>query len=292
MSSSVRTTPLAGFAFLLAAAAAGQTPAGQQPAGQQPADKPAKVTEWPAPKPEDRDRLPGLYGQLKKDNEALRKEGRDALIAIGDAAVPFLFQQVGDKEAPVNTEVFTVLDKITGPQHASLLAKELGKKGKLELRKYLFGRLCRFVDPELKATLTGGLKDKEESIVFHSTLGLAALRELSALEPLLEACRTDWNGVRAEVAAVLPAARCEQCGKAVAELIAKGKPPVQAAGLRLMRYVATPPQAAMVKTYLRAEDFVVKKEAINAMRVINGMEPIENLDAFQATKMAEEWQNK
>ena len=34
------------------------------------------------------------------------------------------------------------------------------------------------------------------------------------------------------------------------------------------------------------------KEAINAMRVINGMEPIENLDAFQATKMAEEWQNK
>jgi len=28
------------------------------------------------------------------------------------------------------------------------------------------------------------------------------------------------------------------------------------------------------------------------MRVIHGIEPIENLDAFQATKMAEEWQNK
>jgi len=188
--------------------------------------------------------------------------------------------------------VFTVLDAITGPRHGNLLAKELAKKGKLELRKYLFRRLCEFVDPELKATLTSGLKDKDESVVFHSTLGLAALRELSALEPLLESCRTDWNGVRAEVALVLPAARCDECGKAVAALIAKGKPPVQAAGLRLMRYVATTPQAAMVKPYLKAEDFVVKKESINAMRVIHGIEPIENLDAFQATKMAEEWQNK
>lgn len=280
------------LALAFCAAGATQDPAGkpaETPAAQPAENQPAKkLSDWPALAPADRNRLPALVGQLKKDNPELQQGGREALIAIGDAAAPFLFQQANDKDEALNTQLFAVFDKILDGRHAALMARE-SKKNKLELRKYLVMRLSRFVDPELKPVLVAAAKDKDEEVVFHAQLGLAGLKDLPALSFLLEHTRKGWDARRALVVAVLPAARCDECARALADEIAKAQPPVQAAGLRLLRYVCPKGQDGIVRSYLMAEDHGVKKEAVNAMRAIHGEDPIENLDAFRAIEMAKEW---
>jgi hypothetical protein len=109
---------------------------------------------------------------------------------------------------------------------------------------------------------------------------------------VLERCRRDWLEVQPLVAEVLPNARGDALGRAVAEAIAKATAPVQASGLRLMRYLATENQVVIVRNYLSAEDHNVKKEAVNAMRALHGQAPIEDLPVFRVIEMAKEWLSK
>lgn len=283
--------PLRHVLAVLALGCLAATAPSQEPKPTPSAERPAPLSEWPAAKPAETDRLPALVGQLKKDKDELKKGGRDGLIAIGPAAAPFLFQQVNDKDEAFNGQLFAVLDAILAPQHAALMARET-RKNKPHLRRYLMQRLCRFTDAAMQPVFTAAQKDKDDEVVFAAQLGLAALRDTAMLAKLLDRCRTEWDERRTMVAAVLPAARSEECGRAVAELIAKATPPVQAAGLRLLRYVATKEQAVIVRGYLSSEDHNIRKEAVNAMRALHGMEPIETLDAFQAINMAKEWLEK
>ncbi len=277
-------------------ALAAQTPAPTEQPAKPPTPgrsdaKVVKVSEWPALTPADRDRLPAVFGQLKKDSATVQQAARDALVAIGIGAMPYLLQQVNDREAKLNDQLFQVFDRLLDKPHAALMAREV-KKPKLELRKYLMQRMCRFVDADLQPVLKAATADKDEDVVFYAQLGLAGLHDETAIGFVLENTRKNWDDRRTLVAAVLPAARCEACGKSVAERIAKAEPTVQAAGLRLLRYLATPEQQVIVRGYLTAQDHVVVKEAVNAMRVLHGEEAIENLDAFKAIGMAKEWQSK
>jgi hypothetical protein len=267
------------------------TPAPAQAPAQDKDHADNKVKEWPALKPADRDRVLVLAGQFRKDNEELRKAARDELIAFGAGAAPLLFQRVNDKDESINDDLFAVFDNILGPEHAGLMAVQ-ARKNKVTLRTYLLRRLCEFVDPEMKPTLQWATKDSEDDVVFYACLGLAALHDTDALLTLIELTRKTWASHKDLVAKVLPAARCDACGRAVAEHIAKAEATVQAAGLRLLRYVAIPDHVLIIRGYLAAEDHGVKKEAVNAMRVLHGEPPIENLSAFQAVEMAKEWQSK
>lgn len=274
-------------------AAQQQTPPPDRPPADKPAaDKPLpKLAEWPALKPPEQERVAALVGQFHKPDEALRKSAQEQLIALGEGTVPILFRQVSDRPENVNDQLFLVLDRLLGPQHAALMARET-RGNRLELRRYLVRRLCRFVDPEMKPVLQAATKDKDAEVTFCAHLGLLALREQTSLQPVLERCRTEWADRRELVAAVLPAGRSEPLGTAVAELIAKSPPPVQATGLRLFRYLGTKQQAGIARSYLVAEDHGVKREAVNAMRALNGEEPIENLSVFQTIEMAKEWLKK
>ncbi len=278
------TVRLLAFALAVAVAAAqGQDSAAPKKTG--------KLSEWPALDAATREKVPVRLGQLKKDKEELRAPARQALITIGAAATPLLLQALTDRTSPINDELFSVFDATLTKDHAALLARE-SKKSKLELRRYTMRRLCAFVDPDMKPVLAAAAKDADEEVAFSAQLGLAALRDTAALLQIVERCRSEWEERRPTIAAVLPAARCEACGRAVAEQIGTATPPVKAAALRVMRYVATKEQAGLVKLHLGNEDHNVKKEAVNAMRVLYGMEPIENLDAFQAINMAKEWESK
>ena len=296
-----RILPIALLLALAVPGAAQAQPTKDQPA--QPKDQPtkdatapkappsAKATEWPALAAADRDRTLALAGQLKKDNDELRRTAREGLIAIGPAAAPLLFQQVSDKDEGLNAQLFLVFDAILAPAHATLLAREAGKN-KATLRPYLMRRMCAFVDPELAPVLKAATKDKNAEIAFCGNLGLLALRDTTVLPAVIESTRRNWAERVEQVSAVLPAGRCEASGTAVGELIAKAETPVQAAGLRLLRYLATRDQTVIVRPYLQAEDHGVRKEAVNAMRVLHGEAPIENLSAFQAIEMAKEWLKK
>jgi len=267
-----------------------QTPPAAPEKGQEK-KPPAKLQEWPALKPADQDRVASLVSQFRKDKPEGRKAAADNLVALGDGTTPYLIRLISDRDEATNEQIFAVFDRVLGPQHAALLAREC-KSNKPDIRRYFVRRLCSFVDPDMKPVLQAATKDTDSDIAFFGQLGLLALRDTSTLDAVIDRSRTDWNGIRALAAEVLPAARSDEMGRAVAEKIAKGTTQVQAAGLRLFRYLGTKEQAVIPRTYLTAEDSNVKKEAINAMRALYGEQPIENLSVFDSFRMAKEWANK
>lgn len=284
----IRSIPrIAATAAVLLCAAA---PPAQDPVpAAQP--KPVRLDEWPALPETDKQRVPGLVGQFRKEGEALHAEARSQLVRLGPGAAPLLFLQVNDRPGNVNDQVFRVLDELLQPEHAALLAREC-KKNKLELRRYLVAKLACFCAPDMKPVLQAMTKDKDEEAAYFAHVGLAGLGEPAALPPLLEQSRKDWNSTRAMLASVLPNARGKAMGDAVAAHIAKAQPAAQAAGLRLLRYLGTEDHVPVARNLLSAEDNAVKKEAVNAMRALHGQEPIENLPVFQAIEMAKEWLQK
>jgi hypothetical protein len=247
----------------------------------------AKLDQWPAGKERDKERLLALVGQFRKD-PALHEKAIADLIAIGDTAMPLLLQQISDRPENVNAPLFRVFDRVLGPQHAALLAVE-AKKPRVELRRYLLVRLCRFVDPDLAPVLKTHVADADAATSFHASLGLLALKHESALPAVLQYSKTHWPEVGAVVAEVLPRARGAETGTWVFASIAKSAAADQMAGLRLARYLAVKDQAVILRTYLQSPDHTVKKEAVNAMRVLHGEPPIESLDVFKAIAMAKEW---
>ncbi|MBL8754862.1 MAG: hypothetical protein JNK15_16270 [Planctomycetes bacterium] len=263
--------------FVLPMLAAGQTP--------------ARLAEWPPIKDTDKQRVLALAGQFRKDEPRLHDEAKKSLLQLGDGAAPLLLQQVSDKECRANELLFEVFDSILGPQHGALLAREV-KKDKPELRRYLVRRMCCFHDADLAGALQALVKDKDELTSFYAWLGLLALKKKEAVLPVLEYSKTHWKDVVDLVQQALTPARSLEAGELVFEAIGKAKVPDQMAGLRLARYLMVKEQGVILRTYLDAAEHTVKREAVNAARVLNGEAPIENLDVFKAIEMAKQWRAK
>jgi hypothetical protein len=263
------------------------------PASQKPEPAPAatKLAEWPALKETDKERVLSLAGQFRKADPKLHEEAKQQLIALGDAAMPLLLQQVSDKDEAFNALLFSVFDEALKPAHATLMARE-SKKPRPDLRRYLFMRMCRFVDPELLPVLKAACKDKDEPTAYYASLGMLALKEREAVPAVIAYTKTRWKEIGAITADVLPAARSMDAGNWVFEAIAKAPAADQMAGLRLERYLAVKEHFVIMRTYLKASDHTVKKEAVNTMRVLHGEAPIENLNVFDAIQMAEAWLKK
>lgn len=255
------------------------------------AQTPARLAEWPPLDTTAKDRLLALVGQFRKPNPQLHSEAHQQLVGLGAGAAPLLMQQVSDRADNTNDHVFGVLDAILGIEHAALLAREV-KKPRVELRRYLANRLCRFRAADLAATLEALAKDKDERTAFFGQLGLLGLGRRAALAPVIAYTKTRWTEVGALVGEVLAPGRSHDAGVSVFEFLTTASPGDQMAALRLARYLMTKEQGPLLRTYLQANDHAVKREAINAARVLHGEPPIENLSVFQTIDHAKEWLQK
>jgi hypothetical protein len=259
-----------------------------------PAAAPAaqgKLAEWPAIKDTDKDHVLALEGQFHKPDAKIQEDAKNQLIAIGDGAMPLLMQRVSDRAENVNPQLFAVFDVLLEKKHAALMAREI-KKERIELRRYLTRRLCRFGDPDMRPVFESLLKDKDEETVFCAQLGLLALKQRTALAPVLAYVKVHWNAVAPLVADVLTPARSRELGDAVFESIANAQAVDQMNGLRLARYLMVKDHSVILRRYLEAGEHTVKREAVNAARVLNGEPPIENLNVFQAIEQAKQWLQK
>ena len=282
-----RTLCTAAVSFVLCAPPAST----QEPA--KPVAVPAseKLAEWPKLADADKEKLLANVGQFRKADPKLHEAAHRILVSIGEPGMPLMFQQVSDQAQNVNPQLFAVFDEVCKPQHAALLARE-SKKNKVELRRYLMRRMCRFGDPDLLPVLKAAQQDKDPETAFFAALGALALKQKEALPAALAYCKTNWKDQGPLVAEVLPMARSNEVGAWVFEAIAKAGVPEQMTGLRLARYLAVKEQTVILRTYLQAPDHTVKKEAVNAMRVLHGEAPIENLDVFKSIEMAKKWLEK
>lgn len=283
-----RSLLLALFAGGLSVAMPAQKPA--EPKPDAPTQKLQKLAEWPKLTDSDRAKIAAHLGQFRKD-ERFHAGARDGLIAMGDKIAPLLFQQVSDRDENINEPIFGVLDTLLGPQHGALLARE-GRNSRVMLRRYVALRLCKLFDPELQPVLESMAKDKDDEVAFRASVGLLALGDKEALPAVLRRVRSDWNGCRDLLAEVLPHARSAAAGSWALDIAQKAQAIEQMNALRLMRYLGTKDHMLALKGYLSSEDNIVKKEAINALRVIHGEPPIENMAVFQAIELAKQWQGK
>jgi hypothetical protein len=283
--------PLCTAAFAFAFAFGASSASAQEPAKPAAAAPVAKLDEWPKLADADKERLLANVGQFRKADPKLHEAAHKVLVSIGEPGMPLLFQQVSDQAQNVNPQLFAVFDEVCKPQHAALLARE-SKKNKVELRRYLMRRMCRFADADLLPVLKAAQQDKDPETAFFGALGALALKQREALPAALAYCKTNWKDQGALVAEVLPAARCNEVGAWVFEAIAKAPVTEQMTGLRFARYVAVKEQTVILRNYLQAPDHTVKKEAVNAMRVLHGEPPIETLDVFKSIEMAKEWLKK
>lgn len=263
----------------------------QDPPPDAPRPKVQKAAEWPTLSDPDKDKVRALVGQFRKPDAKLHEPAKKALIAVGDGAAPVLFQQVSDRADNVNAQLFAVLDAVLDGRHAALIARE-AKKPSVELRRYLTMRMCRFVDADLLPVLQASRQDKDEATAFHGALGALALRSKEALPEVLAYAKIHWGDVAGVVADVLPAARGKEAAGWVFEAIDKAPVPEQMTGLRLLRYLATKEQASALRPFLEATDHAVKKEAVNAVRVLHGEAPVDNLPVFQVIELAKKWLQK
>ena len=256
-----------------------------------PQGKPKKLDEWPDLEKPDRDRLLGCLGQFRKKNEELHVSAHALLVKIGAAGMPLLLQRVTDRPDNINAHLFAVCDDVLDERHAGLMVRA-AKKQKVELRRYLVQRLARFVDRDIKPVMTAAMKDPDQQTAYYAALGALALGHKDAIGPVLAYSKTNWHEIGTVTAEVLAKARSNQKGSWLFEAIAKARSADQMAGLRLARYLATKDHLVILRTYLQAPDHAVKKEAVNAARVLHGQEPLEKLSVFQAIGMAKEWLQK
>ena len=272
------------LAGTLAAAGAAQDPAAK--------DQPAKATEWPPLKSDEQERVMNQLVQFRKEPQ-FHADAQKALVEIGPAAVPLLFLQLNDLPKNVNTQICGALDQIIGPQHSALLARE-AKKPKVALRRYVLRRLCAFHDPDLLPVLRAAQKDADPEVQLYASVGLLAQKQQEGVDLVWKRAQKDWASVRELCAQVLPAGRSAEAAKLVLAVVQvpKAQPAEIAGGLRLLRSLMPPSCAGLIRSYLDAEDTIVKKEAVNAMRAIHGQAPLEDLAVFQAIEMAKEWKSK
>lgn len=268
-----------------------QDPPPPPPPDRQQTDQPQKLAEWPVLSDTDKDRVRALVGQFRKPDEKLYEPARKGLIDLGAGTAPILLSQVSDRADNVNGQLLAVLEAVVTGAHGPLLARE-AKKPSVELRRWVTKRMSRFVDPDLLPVLQAARKDKDPETAFHGALGALALRTKDALPEVIAYTKTHWTEVSALVAEVLPAARGKEASGWVFEAIAKAPVPEQMTGLRLLRHLATKEQASALRPFLEATDHAVKKEAVNAVRVLHGEAPVDNLPVFQVIELAKKWLQK
>lgn len=260
--------------------------------GGQPAPKPAPhASSWPELDGKLNREARNQVKQFQKDGEQLHRKAHQRLVELGAGVAPILIPMVHDRDNNVNTSLFSVLDEVCTPRHATLLAKEVGRPS-LALRRYLLRRLGGFHDTAVHAVMTDSLKDKDAEVRFQAALGLLGLADVDGIDVVLQAARERWPETRAQIEATLTPARKAVTADKVLAHIARAQPTDQMAGLRVLRFLMEKRQASTLRHYLTAADFAVKREAINTARVLHGEAPLEKLSSFQAINLAKQWLQK
>jgi hypothetical protein len=252
----------------------------------------APATAWPKLDAKQDERLRVLYANLLRNEEQLTKKSEAELVTLGAGVVEYLFKRFTDSEKNCNESLVRVLDQVTGPQHAALLAP-LARDKCTAARLWVVGRIASFHDAAMASVLKNATKDKDKEIAYRGQLGLVAIGDKEAVGPVLARCADEWADVGELTLKLIAPGRSLELGNVALRKVDEGEAKFKIAGLCLLRALGIKSHAHGIAVYLDAEDSAVKKEAINALRVIvDGQPALDQLSVFDAIEMAKEWKKK
>lgn len=281
--------------LLLLAGGPAQAPAQDQPK--------QNGTAWPELAKKDEPKVTLLLRRVETGSEEEAATSIRELCGFGPAIVPTLLRKLAlpRQSRTLVDGMLSVLDTVVKPEHADLVAKALDDRSQ-STRRWAVLWLALHLDEKWRplferfATPPESQKPKDPpdpEMVFLSNLGLAALKDTDALARVMTVCHTEWLERGGIVGRVLPVARSQQMARFVIDTMHPDDERSRVTGLRMMRYLAPKEFAAAVAVYLDAGEFSVKKEAINALRVIvDGAQPLEELSSFTGIEMAKKWKER
>jgi hypothetical protein len=261
-------------------------PAQDKPAVPAPAAKPS----WPKLDALKTDRVAQLVANFKMDNQELHTKSFGELVELGAGAAPILIGRVSDTPGAdkVNAWLIRALAQITAIEHAPLLVPDASSKV-LARRRWAVGRLVDLGAPGLVDLFKKALADKDEEVAFRAAVGLVASGDPAGLDKTLARAKSDWKGCREFLEANLPRGRGIEVSNWLAAKSDAGEFAEKVAALRLFRSCGDRAHARKISSLLDSSDNGVKKEAINALRVVVlGEKPLDDLSVFQVIDMAKE----
>ncbi len=265
-----------------------------------PKKDPPAPTSWPKLSSSDAKRAKNkatLVGLSGDDEEVAKASAAEAdLVAYGTGVAPVILRRLGDREVAELPEsaaaLGRILDAVCTPEYAGLIAERTTDRS-VEVRRWSVGWIGRHTLPDQEKALRRALGDDDAAVSFRAALGLLGLGNGDVLDKVLADCMEDWRSKAALVDSIAAPGRSNELAQALVDRIANAPVNERVTGLRLARSLCPKDYAAVLGTFLDDDAATVKKEAINALRVVvDGDEPLENLSVFQAIDAAKKWKER
>lgn len=279
--------------LLVAVASPISTTTAQKPVGTQPkVQKPA----WPSLTRQAKARGEKLLKLLRSKKPVVRNKALLELKQLGAGFADREIRALKDSENfNINDQLIQILDAVLKPQHAPLIALHHKHKSTLG-RRYVMKTLATFGATSQIATFRSGQKDKDREVAYYAAIGLIKTTKSSpALEVIFNRCLDDWGELHEELARLLGAVRHPDFLPWLAKKLESEASHDCVTALRLMRFLAPGEAKAMVRRFLDSEHSIVKKEAINTLRVIvdgSPALPLKKITVFMVIKLAKDWKKR
>ncbi|MEO0480369.1 MAG: hypothetical protein AAF196_12885 [Planctomycetota bacterium] len=226
-----------------------------------------------------------------EDADAVRAEHFDRMVEVGAGAARWAFRKL-ENDRVVEPEMLVELcRRVVSEDYTPLVADELvDRKAPLHVRRFAAEFVSQRQDEGWTEALTTGFEVDDERVRFFSATGLFVLGDFTKLAPIFEAAKTDWSRDQNYLEHLLPSVRGEDAFETLDDGLGSDRERDEVTALRLARFLAPESVKLRIGLLLDSDRHNVKKEAINALRVIvDGKEPLENLDVFKAIQFANEW---
>ncbi len=264
-------------------------------AKKQDPDQPPAKPAWPEMTSRQKTRVETLLKTLarKGDTANTKIKLEKQLAKIGLPCGKRLILRFSDSpHRDINQHLTRVLDQILTKEHAPLLAQHADHR-QAAGRLYVISRLARYNDKKYLPLFKAARKDKNPEVAFQAAIGLATTAlDKDALELIFQRCIKEWRDIGDSVTEALQVIRGLEAMAWLQKRIRNGKLMEQVTGLRLMRALAPKEMGRSILPYLDSEDYIIKKEAVNALRVVvDGKKPfpLTELTVFRIQQLRKEW---
>ncbi len=296
----MKTSRILWLPLALAVVAAGTLPLQARTSGEEV----VRLEEWPELDKEAKKSVPSDIARLRKARTPeMGAEAQEALLDVGAGVVPQLLPTLGkEKDADAIERIEAVLLGVTDASHTRLLAREFGHK-QAAIRKWSLMRAASFPDSGIRAEAEKAVetarknlakKKADEDELYAASLAATSSGSLAGMEAISERAEAKWERYGAEIRTALEAVRGPEATGWVAGLLEEAGDERIIAALHLLAGCGEKESAVPhVRPFLDSEHSQVRVAAINALRgIVDGALPIQNLSAFDAIEMANEWKGR